>query len=222
MERNRHLEIQTTADGSTTIYLPDMDEHYHSVNGAIIESQHIYINNGLLCHPSKNLSVLEIGFGTGLNAIQTIITCDECCINVNYTTFEKYPLPREITEKLDFNLDKKYLELYTQLHLANWNTPTRITPHFNLLKIEGDLTQIKISGNYDVVYFDAFAPDKQSELWNEQLFQNIYDQMNDQGILVTYCAKGMVRRMLQTVGFSTFRLPGPPGKREILQAKKLL
>ncbi|MBQ9100823.1 MAG: tRNA (5-methylaminomethyl-2-thiouridine)(34)-methyltransferase MnmD [Paludibacteraceae bacterium] len=220
MKEKRNLEIQTTADGSTTIYLPNMDEHYHSVNGAIVESQHIYIGNGLLAHKGKELSLLEIGFGTGLNAIQTLITCENQKIKMHYTTYEKYPLDQEITNQLNFNLEEKYLEFYRQIHRAEWNRPIEITSQFTIQKIEADLTTEKISGNFDVVYFDAFAPDKQPDLWNETLFKNIYDQMNLGGILVTYCAKGAVRRLLKSIGFTTYRLPGPPGKREILQARK--
>lgn len=222
MNGNRNLEIQTTADGSTTIYLPDMDEHYHSVNGAVIESLHIYIGNGLLAHSGKVLSLLEIGFGTGLNAIQTLITCENQKIKLHYTTYEKYPLNQKITDQLNFDLEEKYLALYRQIHQAEWNRPVEITPQFTIHKIEADLTNEKIFGNFDVVYFDAFAPDKQPDLWNEVLFKNIYDRMNENGILVTYCAKGVVRRLLNSIGFTTFRLPGPPGKREILQAKKVV
>lgn len=222
MNGNRNLEIQTTADGSTTIYLPDMDEHYHSVNGAVIESLHIYIGNGLLAHSGNVLSLLEIGFGTGLNAIQTLITCENQKIKLHYTTYEKYPLNQKITDQLNFDLEEKYLALYRQIHQAEWNRPVEITPQFTIHKIEADLTNEKISGNFDVVYFDAFAPDKQPDLWNEVLFKNIYDRMNENGILVTYCAKGVVRRLLNSIGFTTFRLPGPPGKREILQAKKVI
>ena len=222
MNGNRNLEIQTTADGSTTIYLPDMDEHYHSVNGAVIESLHIYIGNGLLAHSGKVLSLLEIGFGTGLNAIQTLITCENQKIKLHYTTYEKYPLNQKITDQLNFDLEEKYLALYRQIHQAEWNRPVEITPQFTIHKIEADLTNEKIFGNFDVVYFDAFAPDKQPDLWNEVIFKNIYDRMNENGILVTYCAKGVVRRLLNSIGFTTFRLPGPPGKREILQAKKVV
>ncbi len=222
MNGNRNLEIQTTADGSTTIYLPDMDEHYHSVNGAVIESLHIYIGNGLLAHSGKVLSLLEIGFGTGLNAIQTLITCENQKIKLHYTTYEKYPLNQKITDQLNFDLEEKYLALYRQIHQAEWNRPVEITPQFTIHKIEADLTNEKIFGNFDVVYFDAFAPNKQPDLWNEVIFKNIYDRMNENGILVTYCAKGVVRRLLNSIGFTTFRLPGPPGKREILQAKKVV
>jgi spermidine synthase len=139
---------------------------------------------------------------------------------MHYTTYEKYPLDQEITNQLNFELEEKYLNFYRQIHCAEWNRPIEITPQFTIHKIEADLTTEKISGNFDVVYFDAFAPDKQPDLWNEALFKNIYDQMNMGGILVTYCAKGAVRRLLKSIGFTTYRLPGPPGKREILQARK--
>ena len=217
-----NLEIQTTADGSSTIYLPDMDEHYHSVNGAIVESRHIYIQNGLYACPKKEISVLEVGFGTGLNAIQTLMACKEKDMDVRYTSYEKYPLPEEVTEKLRFDLDEGHLAMFRQIHQVEWGTHHAITPQFSLRKIEADLTIEEISGEYDVVYFDAFAPDKQPDLWNETLFKSIYDHLNVGGVFVTYCAKGVVRRMLQNIGFTTYRLPGPPGKREILQAQKIL
>lgn len=216
-----NLEIQTTADGSSTIYLPDMDEHYHSVNGAIVESRHIYIRNGLYACPKKEISVLEVGFGTGLNAIQTLMACEEKDMYVRYTSYEKYPLPEEITGKLRFDLDEGHLAMFRQIHQVEWGTHHAITPQFSLRKVEADLTIEEISGEYDVVYFDAFAPDKQPDLWNEVLFRSIYEHLNQGGVFVTYCAKGAVRRALQSVGFTTFRLPGPPGKREILQAEKL-
>lgn len=214
------IEIQTTADGSSTLYRPDMDEHYHSTNGALTEAEHVYIQTGLLATSNSPLAVLEIGFGTGLNAILTYLTAEQSCLPVDYTTCELYPLSLETIEQLHFHLPDGATTVYKELHQCPWNNPYRVSPHFTFTKLHTDLTQLPLTGRYDVVYFDAFAPDKQPEMWTEQIFKHIYEHTNPGGVLVTYCAKGVVRRMLQSVGFTTERLPGPPGKREMLRARK--
>lgn len=216
-------EIQTTADGSITIYLPEIDEHYHSVKGALTESQHIYRDCAFMYNCSieffSPVRVLEIGFGTGLNAVVTAMATDRIC-RAHYFTIEKYPLSCDIISKLDYDrhVDAK---TYNEIHNAEWNRPVAITPYFTIEKINADLLQCKLPNDIDVVYFDAFAPEKQPEMWSEDVFRRIYDVMRGGGVLTTYCAKGEIRRMLKRIGFEVERLAGPSGgKREIIRATK--
>lgn len=212
--------IEHTADGSATLYLPEMDEHYHSIKGARTESQHIFVDCGLKHVQTAQPRVLEIGFGTGLNAYLTLLASAETGKKVHYTTLELYPLNWDTVAKLDYSNDP----LFEQIHTAAWEEEVEISPDFTLLKKKTDFTTLHTENNnhhYDVVYFDAFAPDKQPEMWKQVLFDNLYAHTNAGGVLTTYCAKGSVRRMLQASGFIVERLPGPPGgKREILRATR--
>ncbi|MDR0864206.1 MAG: tRNA (5-methylaminomethyl-2-thiouridine)(34)-methyltransferase MnmD [Candidatus Symbiothrix sp.] len=211
-----HPQLQITADGSHTLFLPEMDEHYHSVNGAIQESQHVYIEAGFNQCQKEVIRMLEMGFGTGLNALLTALEAEKRKVKVVYTSLEKYPLPAEITEKLNYsNLNNN---LFHQIHAAEWEKPVSITSSFALHKINTGFTDYDYSsGRYDVVYYDAFAPDKQPDVWSQELLDAIHASMNPGGILTTYCAKGNIRRMMQQAGFTVERIPGPPGKREMLQ-----
>jgi tRNA U34 5-methylaminomethyl-2-thiouridine-forming methyltransferase MnmC len=210
--------IQSTADGSHTLFLPEMDEHYHSVNGAIQESKHVYIDAGLNQCPKETVHVLELGFGTGLNAFLTALEAAKSNRKVFYTTIEKFPLPDEIIDKLNYS--DWDAALFQSLHRAEWETPVAIRPSFSLHKIQADFLSVDFPEFYDVVYYDAFAPDKQPEVWSQELFDKIYAKMNPNGIMTTYCAKGEIRRRMQKSGFSIERISGPPGKREMLRALK--
>ncbi|MDH8701190.1 tRNA U34 5-methylaminomethyl-2-thiouridine-forming methyltransferase MnmC [Dysgonomonadaceae bacterium PH5-43] len=213
------IVIQKTSDGSHTLYLPDMDEHYHSVNGAVQESLHVYINTAFNKCKKDEIRVLEMGFGTGLNALLTFMEAAKRNIKLHYTTLEKYPLTKEIISSLNYSDSDK--ELFEKIHTAEWNTPVNITEDRIIHKVHTDFNDYDYSlGTYDVVYYDAFAPDKQSEVWSEDLFNKIFLSMNTDGVLSTYCAKGEIRRRMQSAGFVVSRLPGPPGKREILMAQK--
>lgn len=215
--QNRRLE--QTADGSSTIYLPGIDEHYHSVKGALTESMHIFINCGLRHCCKDSVSVFEVGFGTGLNAALTALNTDGRAIA--YHSVERYPLSESEAEAYSGTFDGPVASMMRKMASATWDTPVSITPSFTLHKILGDAATVKLPENIDVVYFDAFAPEKQPEMWSETIFRRLYNAMSDEAVLVTYCAKGSVRRMLQSVGFTVERLPGPPGgKREILRAAK--
>ena len=235
--------IERTEDGSATLFVPELNEHYHSVKGARTESQHIFIDMGLKASAAIRPRILEIGFGTGLNALLTLESAGQEKRAVHYTGIELYPLSWEEVDVLNYSDHP----LFKELHTAPWDTDVNITPYFTLHKIQGDVNKV-ISGErlgisdkspinhsslianplsltpnpyFDLVYFDAFAPEKQPEMWSEELFRNIYASMNANGILTTYCAKGVIRRLLQAVGFTVERLPGPPGgKREILRATK--
>lgn len=216
-------EIEITADGSATLYVPHLDEHYHSVKGALTESLHIFRDCAFLHHPmseeSQCLRVLEIGFGTGLNAVVTAMAAAPSR-QAHYISLELYPVECDVIEKLNYGaiVDNKLL---MSLHNAPWELPQQITSSFTLEKRKCDFTRCELPKMIDVVYFDAFAPDKQPEMWSEELFMRIYDAMAPGGILTTYCAKGEIRRRLQRVGFIVERLPGPRGgKREILRATK--
>ena len=188
--------IEHTEDGSATLFVPELNEHYHSVKGARTESQHIFIDMGLL----------------------TLETAEQEKRLVHYTGIELYPLAWKEVDALGYSDNP----LFKQLHTAPWEENVKISPYFTLRKIQADANTVStLSLNPDLVYFDAFAPEKQPEMWNEQLFHSLYASMNIGGILTTYCAKGVIRRMLQAIGFLVERLPGPPdGKREILRATK--
>lgn len=217
------MELERTADGSYTLYVPELDEHYHSVKGALTESQHIFIEMGLKHSPTPEPRILEIGLGTGLNAFLTLLAAEEMQRKVHYTGIERYPLAEETLRQLDYPgiIGKKHEEDYYAIHQAPWEKETNLSPWFTLHKIEGDFTRHTFQKGYDIIYFDAFAPEKQPEMWEQSLFNTLYNVLNEGGILTTYCAKGVVRRMLQTAGFTVERLPGPPGgKREILRATK--
>lgn len=218
-------KIELTADGSHTLFMSELDEHYHSVNGAIQESIHVFINTGLHHCKKECVNILEIGFGTGLNAFLTALDVTNTEKVIHYTGLELYPLPKSITRELNYS-DKHSEQakmLYNKLHDVDWNKEVQILPEFYLSKIECDFTKFDFSSlksSFDLIYLDAFAPDKQPEMWTQSIFDSLYSVTAQNGILVTYCAKGIVRRMLQQAGYKTERLPGPPGKREMLRATK--
>lgn len=217
------MQLEKTADGSYTLFVPELDEHYHSVKGALTESEHIFINMGLNHSSATEPHVLEIGFGTGLNAFLSLLEAEKTERKVHFTTIERYPLDIEMVRNMNYpeQVAPDHKTEYETLHKAPWETDVHITPFFTLHKIENDFTRFQFPTGYDVIYFDAFAPEKQPEMWSQDLFNQLYRILNPGGILTTYCAKGVIRRMLQTAGFTVERLPGPPGgKREILRATK--
>jgi len=218
------IELTKTLDGSHTLYLPAIDEHYHSTFGAIQESAHVFISSGLHFSGLKKLEILEVGFGTGLNCYLTLLAGIDSDHTINYHAIEKYPVSPSLLEKLNFfsYFPSTDPDLFARLHRGEWNRQLEIYPRFTLHKMEADLLQINMVDlpGIDLVYFDAFSPEKQPELWEQIVFERIFAQMNQGGILVTYCAKGAIRRLLQQVGFKVDRIPGPPGKREMIRALK--
>lgn len=217
------MNIENTADGSPTLYVPELDEHYHSTKGALTESRHIFIEMGLRHCTAERPRVLEIGFGTGLNAFLTLLDADKSKRSVHYTGIELHPVSADVLRKLNYPelICPERADDYYRLHEAPWETDVTLTPHFTLCKRQTDFTTWTPECLCNVVYFDAFAPDKQPSMWTQSLFDRLYAGLSTGGILTTYCAKGAVRRMLQTAGFHVERLPGPPGgKREILRAVK--
>ena len=227
MEKRQHISplvIEATADGSHTLFVPEMDEHYHSVNGAIQESMHVFINAGLAqLAQEKEIRLLEIGFGTGLNALLSLLHAEETGQSIHYTSLELYPIEDKIARFLNYpsQLKQDNAEpFFKALHAAPWGEEVAITPRFTLLKRNVDFTKCGLPDSYNLIYFDAFAPEKQSEMWEQSLFDRIAASTKTGGILTTYCAKGEVRRRLQRSGFKVNRLPGPPGKRQMIQAVK--
>ena len=176
----RIVEVQPTADGSPTLYVPSMDEHYHSVKGALTESLHIFIHMGLQESKAAEPRVLEIGFGTGLNALLTLEEAKKGRV-VHYTTLERFPLSQDVIEKLDYAsfVSDEMASFYLSLHQAPWNEWVQLTPFFHLRKVEADFTTLEIKEKYDVIYFDAFAPEKQPEMWSQEIFDKIAMEVAD-------------------------------------------
>ena len=216
-------QLINTADGSHTLYVPELDEHYHSIHGAVQESTFIYINNGFRFSEADPISILEIGFGTGLNALLTAIIANSGFRKVNYTAIEKDPVSNEIIALLNHHEygGENGMEIFRLIHSARWNKGVNICNNFNLKKIEADFTKYPLTGSYDLIYFDAFGPDKQPEIWTKRLLAGIAAVTNKNGILVTYSAKGEVKRSLMSSGFDVTLLPGPPGKRQMIRAVKI-
>ncbi|RZN82167.1 MAG: methyltransferase domain-containing protein [Winogradskyella sp.] len=219
-------KIITTGDGSKTIHIEEWGEQYHSVHGAINEANHVYLKHGLLYFldesKSKEVSILEIGFGTGLNAFLTLIEVEKLGININYVGVEAYPVKQEEIEALNYPelISTEHEKEFNTLHDSDWETQVEISKYFSItkeLKFFKDITHIS---KFDVVYFDAFGARVQPELWTEAIFKIIYKVMKPDSVLVTYSAKGTVKRAMRAVGFIVKRLEGPPNKRHMLRAIK--
>lgn len=215
-------EIVITQDGSHSIYVQSLDEHYHSVHGAITESQHVFIEAGLKQFKNRHIRILEMGFGTGLNALLTLAETNESNISIYYTGIEKYPLESTIIESLNYEsiIDPTWKGMLKLIHDSPWQQEVLIKPEFILKKLQCDMHEMELADEFDLVYFDAFAPEKQPELWTEDLFRQIFMSMRSNSILTTYSSKGMVRRNLKAAGFQVEKIPGPPGKREMTRAYK--
>ena len=212
-----------TEDGSSTLFIPELNEHYHSVHGAIQESMHIFIHNGYDQIRTSPARIFEAGFGTGLNAFLTFLTSERTGNSVHYTSVEKYPLEDQIVGLLNYPemTDPRKAAVFKAIHNAPWDQDVRISGYFTLYKMRSDLLEIQLQDSiYDLVYFDAFGPDIQPELWTEEIFRMLYQSMKAVSFLVTYSVKGSVKRGLKAAGFNLEKLPGPPGKREITRATK--
>jgi tRNA U34 5-methylaminomethyl-2-thiouridine-forming methyltransferase MnmC len=214
-------EIEITADGSATLFVKEMDEHYHSVKGALTESNHIFRDSAFLYRADgTSLRLLEVGFGTGLNAAVTAMVAD-AEHPVHYISLEKYPVSTEMLRKLQYG-ELVDGELLDKIHASPWNLPVKVTPWFTLEKKHCDYTIDPLPEGIDVVCFDAFAPEKQPDMWTDEAFQRLVEAMNPGAVITTYCSKGVIRRRLESLGLRVERIPGPPGgKREILRATRL-
>jgi tRNA U34 5-methylaminomethyl-2-thiouridine-forming methyltransferase MnmC len=214
--------VQLTADGSHTIQIDDLNVTYHSKHGAIQESQHVFIDAGIsYLHQVKNLNeyrILEMGFGTGLNALLTAIYADQMNLNINYQSIEAFPLTTDEVSSLNYGTHLQQEPIFKLLHTANWNTVTTIHQKFELYKHLCKLNAFVTEERFNIIYYDAFAPTAQPELWTVEVFQQLYQFLQPDGILVTYCSKGIVRRAMETAGFRVTKLQGPPGKREMVRA----
>ena len=217
-------EIIITKDGSTSIYIPEWDETYHSKFGAIQEAYHVFIKNGLdLFDTVSEISILEIGFGTGLNALITMLEAEKRQIKVNYVGVEAYPVAFDEIVQLNY---VSQLEVpnrqadFEQLHTLPWEEIIEVTPNFTLTKRKQFFNDITDENTFDLIYFDAFGYSVQPELWNEAIFEKMHRALKSKGILTTYACRTTIKNAMQHAGFETKKLPGAPGKREMLRALK--
>ncbi len=216
-------KIINTSDGSQTVKIPELNVTYHSIHGAVQESMHVFIEAGLrfkLQEASSNtLSVFEMGFGTGLNALLTALEAQKVGTPVHYTALELYPLTESEFSQLNYNdIDDEAEALFQKIHECKWNEDISISEYFTLKKVNTNLLNFSSSQLFDLIYYDAFAPSAQPELWSVVVFEKLHAMLTDNGVLVTYCAKGDVRRAMLAAGFTVKKMPGPPGKREMLRA----
>lgn len=217
-------EIIQTHDGSTTIFLPDWDEHYHSKHGAIQEAYHVFIKAGFDLFENQNISILEIGFGTGLNALITFLEAEKNNKNIDYVGVEAYPVL--IDEALlmnyvsELNVIKKS-DIFNNMHESKWEEKIEISNNFCLTKRKQFFNDIDDNNSFDLIYFDAFGYRVQPELWSTEIFKKMFNALKSNGVLVTYAARGVVKRSMIEVGFTVEKLPGAPGKREMFRARKL-
>lgn len=216
-------EIILTKDGSSSIFLPKLNETYHSKFGAIQEAKHVFIKNGLLLFNDKSVSILEIGFGTGLNAFITFLEAKKSNQTINYVGVEAFPVELEIVENLNYVSEleaSEYQAVFNEIHQSVWEVKNEITSNFNLTKRKQKFEDITDSDKYNLIYFDAFGFDVQPELWNEEIFQKMYNALLPEGILVTYACRTIIKNAMKTAGFTVKKLQGAPGKREMLFAIK--
>jgi tRNA U34 5-methylaminomethyl-2-thiouridine-forming methyltransferase MnmC len=219
------IELITTGDGSHSLLNTTLDETYHSRHGALQESKYVFIKQGLDFFIEKTLnkqaSILEVGFGTGLNAWLTLQAAQTKSISISYTTLETYPLSPTVWPHLNYAAGSEFEKGFRDLHEAEWNKAVGITPHFTLHKVEQSLQHFEAGEKrFDVVYFDAFAPNKQPELWEAPVLEKVVRLLHTGGVFVTYCAKGQLKRDLKSFNLMVESLPGPPGKREMVRAIK--
>jgi len=216
-------EIIQTLDGSTTIHLPDWNECYHSKHGAIQEAYHVFIQNGLVTFRNRPVTILEIGFGTGLNAFITFLESKKTDQSIDYYGVEAYPiLPIEIGQMnyvSELNATSE-ISIFELMHECKWEIKNEISPHYSLTKRKQFFEEISDENKFDLIYFDAFGYRVQPQLWSTDIFRKMYKSLKSEGTLVTYAARGVVKRSLIEVGFLVEKLPGPPGKREMFRATK--
>ena len=218
-------EIIETGDGSKTIFIPEWNEHYHSSHGALQEAQHVFISNGINTKTEDYLSILEMGYGTGLNALLTYFSSENRNQYIHYLGLEAFPPTEDEWRAMnytDFSRDVDSASIYEKMNTAKWNEQISISEHFVLDKRIAKIQELELqSETIDLVFYDAFGPRVQPELWTEDIFRKIYFWLSKGGVFVTYCAKGQVKRDLKAAGFLVESLPGPPGKREMTRAIKL-
>jgi len=215
--------VEVSGDGSTTLRVLDWDEPYHSRHGAIQESKYVFIEQGLMHCPAGKIKVLEMGFGTGLNALLTLLNSRQYKKEVTYFGVEAFPLTEEEWKRMNYLellAAKDHEPFWSDMHTAKADTWVQITPEFRFQRAQLEFQNFSSDPQYHLIYFDAFGPKVQPELWDASIFEKMFHALLPGGILVTYCSKGAVRRCMQEVGFKVEKLPGPPGKREMLRAVK--
>lgn len=217
------LEVITTGDGSHSLLNTALQETYHSRHGAVQESIHVFIDHGLrvaeLTHPDQ-IRILEIGFGTGLNALITLMEASRRGLKIVYESWEKFQLPAQVVKQLNYGAVVGDADAFRALHDAPWNVATTIRPGFEFHKRTGDILTDRLEGSYDLIYYDAFAPSKQPEMWTSDVLRKVTSALSPGGLWVTYCAKGQVKRDLAALGLTAETLPGPPGKKEMTRATR--
>ncbi len=216
-------EIIHTQDGSTTIHIKEWNENYHSKHGAIQEAKHVFIKNGLALFPNKSISILEIGFGTGLNAFITFLEAKDLGQTIDYVGVEAYPISDHEMQSMNYLKELDALEskaIFDKMHSANWEEKINLSDGFSLTKRKQFFQDIDDIEKFDLIYFDAFGYRVQPELWSTEIFEKMYKALRPNSILVTYAARGVVKRSMLEVGFTVEKLAGPPGKREMFRAKK--
>ena len=217
-------KIIQTLDGSTTIQLQEWDECYHSKHGAIQEAQHVFIKNGLLLFQNKNVSILEIGFGTGLNCFITYLESKKMNQIIDYVGVEAYPVLSDEVQSMNYVQElnaQAEKTVFETMHSCNWEEKYRISTTFTLTKRKQFFESIEDNECYDLIYFDAFGYRVQPELWSTAIFKSMHKALKNNGVLVTYAARGVVKRSMQEAGFLVEKLEGPPGKREMFRALKV-
>lgn len=219
------LEVIQSNDGSTTLRRPDLNETYHSIHGALAESKHVFIKNGIELIEKDQRAIFEVGFGTGLNVMTTLEWASaNANVQVVFESIEAYPISIEVINQLnyaelfDFENAK---DLFQKIHECPWGDQVQLTDNFLFKKVHADYLTYEANQFFDCVYFDAFAPNKQADMWDVEALKKSYDLLNQEGWLTTYCAKGQLKRDLRTVGFEVSNVPGPPGKREMTLGQKL-
>ena len=220
-----NIKIITTEDGSHSLYHEGLKETYHSFHGALQESVHVFIEKGLRFWRNKSgmpkeVAIFEVGFGTGLNALLAAQFAMENEVKISFTTIEPFPLDTEIVEQLNYANaigQGSLKEIFDQLHTSKWEEAVEISPFFSFLKSKSKLEDFQTEKRFDVLFFDAFAPNKQAELWTADILQKCFSLLKDGGVFTTYSAKGQLKRDLKSVGFELETLPGPPGKKEMVR-----
>lgn len=211
-----HPSVELTDDGSQTLRHPFFGDTYHSTHGAVSESLHVFIRNGFDACPKDRLRILEVGFGSGLNALLTLRQAEVAGKHVEYTAIELYPVAAERLVSLGYADDT----MFRAIHDAPWGGKTDVTPRFSIKKREADLVSTTFDTIFDIIYFDAFAHDTQPEMWSTKVFEKLYRHTAQGGALVTYSSKGIVKRALREAGYEVVRLKGAPGKRHMVKAFK--
>ena len=218
-------EIIQTLDGSTTIQIKEWDECYHSKHGAIQEAQHVFIKNGLSLFNNRKVSILEIGFGTGLNAFITLLEAKKMQQSIEYVGVEAYPISQEEVSNMNYVAELNAVtqgEIFATMHKCSWGEQIALRNDFLLTKRKQFFEEIDDIKQFDLIYFDAFGYRVQPELWSTEIFKKMYVALKPEGVLVTYAARGVVKRSMIEVGFTVEKLSGPPGKREMFRATKKL